>query len=35
MTLPLALITIAVWYHFAVARFHSLPHCGVPDGTGR
>jgi len=28
-------ITIAVWYHFAVAFFHSLPHRGVPDGTGR
>jgi hypothetical protein len=34
MTLPLAAMFIAVWYHFAVAAFHAEPHCGVPLGTG-
>src|SRR5262249_10416339 len=35
MTLPLAPIFIAVWYHLAVAAFQALPHCAVPRGTGR
>ena len=24
---------IALLYHFALAAFHSLPHCGVPAGN--
>ena len=35
ITEPLAPMFIAVWYHLAVAFFQSLPHCGVPRGTGR
>jgi hypothetical protein len=35
ITLPLEPMVIAAWYHFAVAAFQALPHCGVPRGTGR
>ncbi len=35
MTIPLAPIPSALWYHLAVARFQAEPQGGVPGGTGR